>query len=256
MSDPSNSYPLLLSLDTCGAEGSVVLGRIDLSEERVEILAKAAFAGRTHSAQLIPKIAELLAGQKAAIGDVQAIVIVLGPGSFTGIRVGLSAAKGLADAVGLKLIGLSRLAVLAHVSGLPNVLAVIDAGRGEYYTGDYRAGSRPRERLLTAGEVCAAAQEPDAGVVVCESSSVSPAASDSLAGNVSRYVCVPSPDAADALRFAMKRFRAGDFDDPETLDANYLRRSDAELFGAGGTGVRRGAGAIPIPEPGTAQGSK
>lgn len=237
MSDPSPSHPLLLSLDTCGGEGSAVLGRADLSTDAVEILAKATFAGRTYSAQLIPKIAELLASQKATIGDVRAIVVVQGPGSFTGIRVGLSAAKGLAEAARLKLIALSRLALLAHVSGLPNVLAVIDAGRGEYYAGHYRQGLSPREMLLTAGEVYAAAGEPDAGVVVCESSSAS--ASDSLAGKVARYVCVPPPDAADALRFAIKRFRAESFDDPETLDANYLRRSDAELFGAGGTGVRK-----------------
>ncbi len=60
----------------------------------------------------------------------------------------------------------------------------------------------------------------------------------------SKPVYVIAPDAADALSFALDRLRSGSFDDVETLDANYLRRPDAEIFGATGTGVRKSEGAI------------
>ena len=249
MSDPSNSQLTILSLDTCGSCGSVALGRLDLSSNTLEILGKCVFPGRTYSAQLIPKIEELLAGRHATIHDIQAIVVVRGPGSFTGIRVGLSAAKGLAEVLGAGIVALSRLALLAGVSGLPHVLAAIEAGRGEFYVGEYRNGRNLREMLLSGAELCAAAGKPGAGVLVYEAGSKVAGEHPGIAGEqpgsliAPEPVLMPPPDAADALRYALDRLRGGSFEDIETLDANYLRRSDAELFGAAGTGVRKNAGA-------------
>ena len=236
--------PLLLALNTCGATGSVALGRASAGANELEILSQAEFAGRTYSAQLIPRIGELLAGQNATIRDVAAIVVVRGPGSFTGIRVGLSAAKGLAEAMGSPVIAISRLALLAHISRLPHVLAVIDAGRGEYYVGEYRQGLRLREVLLGGAEICEAVGRPGAGVLVREASDGLVGAGNSYGGALSAFcecepVRVPAPDAADALRFGLDRIHSRSFEDVETLDANYLRRSDAELFGAAGTGVSK-----------------
>ncbi len=242
MFDPSHSYLTTLSLDTCGSCGSVALGRLDLTANTLEILGKAGLPGRTYSAQLIPKIEELLAGQHATLREIQAIVVVRGPGSFTGIRVGLSAAKGLAEAMGVGIIALSRLALLASASGLPHVLAAVEAGRGEYYVGEYRNGENLGETLLSGAEVAAAARKPSAGVLVYETGSAGAA---DFPGSliVPAPVYVRPPDAADALGFALDRLRAGSFEDIETLDANYLRRSDAELFGATGTGLKKDAGA-------------
>jgi tRNA threonylcarbamoyladenosine biosynthesis protein TsaB len=227
---------MLLSLNTCGNTASVALGMADKNE--VRIIATAELAVRTYSARLIPEIASLLESKYATLLDVEAIVVVKGPGSFTGIRVGLSTAKGLAEGSGIPLIAISRLALLANASGLPHVLAAIDAGRGEYYVGEYRNGNKVTEMLLNSEDTVAVAKQPGAGVLVCDESradDVSASACSALA--ICGPVYVQPPDAAEALRFSLARFRAGDFDDIETLDANYLRRSDAEVLRAARVGA-------------------
>jgi tRNA threonylcarbamoyladenosine biosynthesis protein TsaB len=227
---------MLLSLNTCGNTASVALGVA--ATKGVKILATAELAVRTYSARLIPEIAALLQKQQATMSDIEAIVVVNGPGSFTGIRVGVSTAKGLSEGAGIPLIAVSRLALLAHASLLPHVLAAVDAGRGDYYVGEYRNGINLGETLMTGEQTVAAAKQPGAGVLVCDESR----AGDASAGACSALaICGPiyvqPPDAAEALRFAIARFHARDFDDPETLDANYLRRSDAEVVRAARVGV-------------------
>ena len=138
---------MLLSLNTCGSTASVALGVPGAQE--VKILATANLAVRTYSARLIPEIAAMLESQRATVRDIEAIVVVNGPGSFTGIRVGLGTAKGLAEGAGIPLIAVSRLALLAGASGLPHVLAAVDAGRGEYYVGEYQNGQNLGEVLLS-----------------------------------------------------------------------------------------------------------
>jgi len=168
------------------------------------------------------------------------VIVVHGPGSFTGVRVGVSAAKGFSEAAGVPLIAVSRLALLASASGLPHVLAAVDAGRGEYYVGEYQNGQNLGEVLLSEEETVAVAKRPGAGVLVCDESvagDASAASSACAALAVCGPVYVQPADAAEALRFALGRFSAGKFDDVETLQANYLRRSDAEVFRAARAGV-------------------
>jgi tRNA threonylcarbamoyladenosine biosynthesis protein TsaB len=222
---------MLLSLNTCGNTASVALGVAE--KDDVKILATAELAVRTYSARLIPEIAALLQKQRATLSDIEAIVVVNGPGSFTGIRVGLSTAKGLSEGAGIPLIAVSRLALLAHASGLPHVLAAVDAGRGEYYVGEYRNGNNLGETLMTGEQTVTAAKQPGAGVLVCDESRANDASASACSAlALCGPIYVQPPDAAEALRFAMSRFHARDFDDPETLDANYLRRSDAEVLRA------------------------
>ena len=159
---------MLLSLNTCGSTASVALGVAAADE--IEILATASLAVRTYSARLVPEIAAMLESRHATLRDIEAIVVVNGPGSFTGIRVGLSTAKGLAEGAGIPLIAVSRLALLAATSGLPHVLAAVDAGRGEYYVGEYRNGHKLGEVLLSGEETVSAAKQPGAGVLVCDES--------------------------------------------------------------------------------------
>ncbi len=212
----------------------MALGVATPGANEIKIVATAELAVRTYSARLIPEIASLLESQDATLKDVEALVVVNGPGSFTGIRVGLSTAKGLAEGAGIPLIAISRLALLAAASGLPHVLAVVDAGRGEYYVGEYRGGKNLGEVLLSAADTVAAARQPGAGVVVCEETRADDASSAAISACAAIAVCGPvyvqPPDAAEAMRFALGRFRAGAFDDPEALHANYLRRSDAEVI--------------------------
>jgi tRNA threonylcarbamoyladenosine biosynthesis protein TsaB len=227
---------MLLSFNTCGSTATVALGVVDA--DKVKIVATVELAARTYSALLIPEIAALLEKQKATLHDVEAIVVVNGPGSFTGIRVGVSTAKGLSEGAGIPLIAISRLALLAYAAGLPHVLTAVDAGRGEYYVGEYRNGEKVGEMLLSGEETVAAARKPGAGVLVCDESRADDKSSSACSAlAICGPVYVQPPDAAEALRFALGRFRAHDFDDPERLDANYLRRSDAEVLRAARAGV-------------------
>jgi tRNA threonylcarbamoyladenosine biosynthesis protein TsaB len=229
---------MLLSLNTCGSAASVALGVPTPDAQEIQIVESAGLAVRTYSARLIPEIDAMLQRRHATMRDIEAIVVVNGPGSFTGIRVGLSTAKGLAEGAGMPLIAVSRLALLAAASGLPHVLAAVDAGRGEYYVGEYRNGNNLGEMLLSKDETLAAATQPGAAILVCDESAAGDASTSACAAlAICGPVYVQPPDASDALRFALARFRARAFDDAETLPANYLRRSDAELIRSAKAGV-------------------
>lgn len=112
-----------------------------------------------HSQVLLPLIQSVLDRAGLAFGDLSAIVVTVGPGSFTGIRVGLSTAKGLAYGTGLAVTGVSTLAAMsrcvADVEGL--VVPVIDARKGEVYTAvfKHRGGACSRcmeDSLILAGD--------------------------------------------------------------------------------------------------------
>jgi tRNA threonylcarbamoyladenosine biosynthesis protein TsaB len=200
---------MLLGIDTCGGSGSVALAQ--WRESRLELVSDAELAGRTYSALLVPKVRELIEEQHCGPQDLEAIVVVHGPGSFTGIRVGLSTAKGLAEALSIPLLAVSRLAVLAAKAGTN--AAVLDAGRGEFYI-----RLQEDEALLTPEEI---RERLPGTLAVCE---------ESAAKLFPGAVLVQPPTAADALRYALPRLAANDFDDIATIDGDYVRRSDAELF--------------------------
>ena len=98
---------------------------------------------------------------------------------------------------------------------------MLDAGRGEFYYGEVVEGRLVREALLGEDEVRAAVG--DGVMVACEAK-----VAEAFAGLHPRVVAEPSAGAA--LPFAVERAVAGDFDDAAVVDANYLRRSDAEIF--------------------------
>jgi tRNA threonylcarbamoyladenosine biosynthesis protein TsaB len=204
-----------LLIHTAGAEGSVALA--DEAVVATEIL-----PGRSSSERLVPVVRRLMEARGWTLGDLTAITVVHGPGSFTGVRVGLSAAKGFSEAAGVPLIAVSRLALLARAVGGDGVVhAVLDAGRGEFYYGEYAGRRCVREVLLSGDELRATLV--GGVVVVCDAKMA-----EALVDLNPRVVAEPS--AGDVLPFAVGRAAAGDFDDTALVDANYLRRTDAELF--------------------------
>ena len=223
----------LLLIDTCGATGSVAIA------DTGSIVASATLPGRSASERLVATVRELAATSGIGLSGIGAIAVVHGPGSFTGVRVGLSAAKGLCEALGVPLVAISRLAVLASMAGTAQgerVWAVLDAGRGEFYCGEYMDGERVREALLTREELVALVRgsvrdsEDDAlrseaasAVVACEEE-----VAEALRALTPRMVAEPS--AEHALGIAMRKIERGEFDDAATVDANYLRRTDLEIF--------------------------
>ena len=200
---------MLLGIDTCGGLGTVALARSE--GEAINLVGQKEIAGKTYSAQLVPTIQQLLEEQSVRIKDLKAVIVVHGPGSFTGVRIGVSTAKALAEALNLPILAVSRLVVLAHKADAD--AAALDAGRGEFYFTD-----KSEEALLLPDEVRG---RVEGSLAVCEQNS---------AQIFPEAVVVDPPSAADALAFAVPRLIAMDYDDLATIDGNYLRRSDAEIF--------------------------
>jgi tRNA threonylcarbamoyladenosine biosynthesis protein TsaB len=211
----------LLLIDTCGTEGSIALAE---GEAEPRIVASEALPGRSASEKLVPVIRQMMEIEGWKLREVTAIGVVHGPGSFTGVRVGFSAAKGLSEAGGVPLVAVSRLAALAAAAMEPegDVCAVLDAGRGEFYCGVYGGRRRIVETLLNAPEIARTAENVHA-LIACEER-----VAEALGALGVRLV--DEPKAAGALPFVMERVAKGDFDDAATIDANYLRRTDLEIF--------------------------
>jgi tRNA threonylcarbamoyladenosine biosynthesis protein TsaB len=222
---------LLLAIDTSGRNGSIALARAgeDSGDDSdIEVVETLSLTGGTFSAQLIPQVSTLLAGQgvdKFALG---AFAVASGPGSFTGLRVGLAAVKALAEVLQRPIVAVSLLELCIFVSGLRGkVMAALDAGRGDIYVGEYdvpeHEGTTAREYLLTAVEFVSQAKER---TVVTSDAAI--AGSASAAGfNVK---VLPPLSAAEVARLGWRKLRRGQTVTPDQLEANYIRRTDAEML--------------------------
>jgi tRNA threonylcarbamoyladenosine biosynthesis protein TsaB len=240
---------MLLAIDTCGALGGVALGEgigpegFGSEEPRVQEsgprLRFRELAGKTFSERLLGTVSELLQDAEVTLEQIRAVVVVHGPGSFTGIRIGVSAAKGLAEGLAIPAIAVSRLELLARKAPEGRGAAIFDAGRGEFYAGFYRNGQPGGESLLTREALLETVQAIGLPVVVCE-----PKVSEALAELQPRNVAAPT--AIEALILGAERFGRGLFDDVATLDANYLRRAETEMLAriAEHAALRRAASAV------------
>jgi tRNA threonylcarbamoyladenosine biosynthesis protein TsaB len=215
---------LLLGLDTCGAVGSIALGRV--VDGRVEVLGEVQIAGGELSVSLVQGIADLLSAAGVGVEDLAGITAVAGPGSFTGIRIGLAAVKALAEAADLPVVTVSRLALLAEAGEA--ACSVLDAHRGQFYCGMYD-GVEAREMLLTAGEINSMGGltgERVGRVAVCEETVAQQL--EELYGEP-EIVRVAAPTAVAALRYSLEKWRAGELADVAALDGYYLRGADAKI---------------------------
>ena len=215
---------LLLGVDTCGVTGSIALGKVSAGE--IAVLGETVLAGGEYAALLVQGIADLLVSAGGTVAELAGIVAVAGPGSFTGIRIGLAAVKAMAEAAGLPVVTVSRLALLAEAAKAS--CAVLDAHRGQFYCGMYGDGEA-REMLLTAGEINAMGGLTGgrAGrVAVCEETVAQ--LLEELHGEPD-LVRVTAPTAAEALKFSLAKWRAGDVADVASLDGYYLRGADAKV---------------------------
>jgi tRNA threonylcarbamoyladenosine biosynthesis protein TsaB len=214
---------LVLGVDTCGPSGSVALARLEGATAR--ILEQTELAGRSYSATLVAAVGELLAGHGVKLAEVAAIVVVSGPGSFTGVRVGLSAVKGLAEPSRIPVVAVSRLAVLAAKAGLMS--SALDAHRHEVFLRLAGSDGSVREILAGVEELTTVALRP-AKVGVCDDDAATLLESTWIETELVRC---EAPTAGDAIQLCVAEIVARKFADLATLDGHYLRRSDAEIFG-------------------------
>jgi tRNA threonylcarbamoyladenosine biosynthesis protein TsaB len=227
---------IILGIDTSGRDGSVALVRG--SRERFEVLGLMPIAGRTYSAQLIPAISALLAGASLAKGAIDLLAVASGPGSFTGLRVGLSTVKGLADALTKPIVAVSSLAATAAASGqTASVVAALDAQRGEVYAGEYQVvySEMPSElRTHRIDEVLLSLEDftawLGARIPVPVTYTPDTAIEKALRQSGSPVERIPRPAADLIARVGVAGCLQGLTISSEALDANYLRHPDAEIF--------------------------
>ena len=150
-SDPSLRFGisekmLILAIDTSGQSGGITLAEADAGSFRV--IESAAIAGGTFSAQLIPTLAALLKKHGYGVRDLGGFAAASGPGSFTGLRVGLSAIKGLAETLHKPIATVSVLEALASLADREGkIAAAMDAGRKEVFLGVYKMKSHQQKNL-------------------------------------------------------------------------------------------------------------
>ena len=222
---------LLLAIDTSGKQGSIALARAGeptADGGDFEVIEIAPLVGGTFSAQLIPQIAELLSSNGFTKNGIGGFAVGAGPGSFTGLRIGLAAVKALAEVLGKPIAAVSLLEACVVASAVEGkVMSVLDAGRGDVYVGEYEipadAAHVPRERMLGRSQFLAQAK----GWTV-----VTP---DSVLADVARAAgltvsILPSISAADIARLGWSKIQRGQTVTPEQLEANYIRRTDAEML--------------------------
>ena len=237
--------PVILAIETGTRAGSVALARGE------EILAsRLGDASSSHSQDLVENIDAILREARVELSAVDLLTAAIGPGSFTGLRIGLATAKSLAVSLDRRCVGVSTLGAVAHAAGTPErIVALLPAGRGEVFAQMFAAHSDVVEpldepahispqgliakygtypRLTWAGEGAHAQLEllrAEAGEKGIELTV------DAQDQNANGWMVAPlAPRLAENVaRLALREWRKGNVIDPELLRANYVRASDAEI---------------------------
>lgn len=208
----------VLAIDTTGDVGSIALvGEGGLIEE-VVLDSPDGFAH-----VLFDEIQGLLERHGLNVWKMDAFASASGPGSFTGVRVGLTAVKGLAEATVRKAIAVSNLQALAWHGSRPLRAAVLDARRGEVYGGVYDNDLHLVQQEVVAALPVWLASLPQGRLeIITQGFSIGVATAP--------VIQAPKALAGSIGRIAFDRLLAGEAVDPAEIDANYVRRSDAELL--------------------------
>jgi tRNA threonylcarbamoyladenosine biosynthesis protein TsaB len=217
---------VILAVDTSGKNGSLALVRFEGEIGRtLELLL---LEGGAFSAQLIPQISALLVKQSLSKHQIDGFAVVSGPGSFTGLRVGLAAIKASAEILQKPIAAVSLLEVVARAAGTRGrMIAVLDAGRKDVYVGVYEfeadQACDPIEELLTIAEL--RAKVADRAVITPDQT-----LADRLEADGLKVTLIPHPRADAVAGLGFEKIRNGEVVSPEALDATYIRRTDAEIM--------------------------
>jgi tRNA threonylcarbamoyladenosine biosynthesis protein TsaB len=216
----------ILSVDTTHELGSLALLEESEVVEEVPLHAPDGF-GHILFAQL----GRLLDRHARRATDISCFAAASGPGSFTGVRVGLACVKGLAEATGRKVVVVSNLEAIARFGSAEQRAVVLDARRGEVYGAVYGAAGEVLQDPVVARFPAWLDTLPD-GEIEFLSTDFEPFrhALEGTRFERSAISAAPRVLAAVVGRMAHERFSAGLARDPADIDADYIRRSDAELF--------------------------
>jgi len=234
---------LILALDTATPAGSLAVLR-----DEVVLGTISTWTGETYCSRMFRQLEFLLGELSLGLEKFDLFAVASGPGSFTGLRVGLTAVKGWAEVYRKPIAAISGLEAVAvqACSPVPLLVPVLDARRGQVYFGLYqRTGSAPHQGLRRDGAECVMTPEeflemlperagnsdfaivtPTLGVI---SSAVSGSRTSTGAGQNRPVEQVSTVLAPLIGQLGYGCAQRGELVDSLTLDANYIRRSDAEL---------------------------
>ncbi len=206
---------LTLAVDTAAETGSIALADGDRVLEMFRLEAPGGFGQA-----LFGELEALLTRCGVRLADVELYAAASGPGSFTGVRIGLAAVKGLAEVAGKPAVGISNLEALAQFGTGELRAPVMDARRGEVFAALYDAAGA---EIIPASVLKLAAFVEMVGDRAVEYITTG--------FDLQRPATVATPELAGMIaRLAMARRLAGAVCDPASMEANYVRRSDAEIF--------------------------
>lgn len=224
----------ILAIDTATQVSSVAVA------EEGKLLAELTMQGRlTHSETLLPHIESVLQMAATAKEDLEGIAISIGPGSFTGLRIGLAAAKAMSYALNIPLVGVSTLKALAYQLPVPGVrlVCLLDAQKGNAYVESYRWENHELTvseavKVAKISEIVASCGELDEQVIL-----LGDAVQKKIAGRLELpanvTVAMPHtvmPRAACVAMLGMEKMAAGELDNVMDLEPVYIRRSEAEVL--------------------------
>jgi len=229
---------ITLGIDTCEARGSVAVRRDGalVSLQKHE-------SAEDYSSWLLPAVELGLRAAGATLREVGLLAVASGPGSFTGVRVGLTTVKAWAELFGIKVVGVSRLEVMARqvadAAGL--VAASFDAQRGQVFGGLYKHDGRgnwsliEQEMVIALDEFVKWVARNSGGEPIRWSTldpelfADAPSWRERTAKGETLFHCGDGL-ATGVVELGEERAKQGKFADSLLLDANYVRRSDAEIF--------------------------
>lgn len=231
---------LCLSIDTSNASGSLAVVR---DSDILGIVASA--TDEAYSSRLFKHLEFLLGELKLSLAEIELFAVCAGPGSFTGLRVGLTAVKGWAEVYGKPIAAVSGIeAVAAQAIGGAEgslIVPVLDARRGEVYGAVYANRGARLERLTP--EYVLLPEEFLAMVRECASNrevafiTTAPAMTKAMLSNsefAAAAIRIASPVLAPVIGgIGLERAARGEVVTSLDLDANYIRRSDAEVLWKG-----------------------
>ena len=210
---------IVLAIDTANDFGSLALSYGDETLEEVSLHAPDGFSGI-----LFDQIGRILKRNALTLPQVDIYSVGTGPGSFTGIRIGLSAAKALSIVADKPCYGISNLAAMLNLGSARNRAAILDARRGEIY-----GAAAGVEQVIPFSPWLASISPDTNEFLAFDFTPFEAALSNSPFAHVPRTK-VPRALAASMAEMTIEMFRAGLRGDPALLDANYVRRTDAELL--------------------------
>ena len=219
----------VLAIDTARSEGSIAL-----MPGEAPIETRSLGEGPGYGEVLFGAIEQLLSACSLGLGDMDAFAVATGPGSFTGIRVGLGAAKALAEANGTPLVGVSSLRALASsCRGPSHRVALLDARRGELFAGCYSEASRPvTAEMLGSWEDLAPHLRDLDPVLVGNEPRIFEAGGPAAAARGWLRKAGPPSLAEPVAILARQDVEHGLGQSPEAVEANYIRRARAQPPGA------------------------